>query len=1105
MSQLSLEQAIRRNSLSAMLSVILAVSVLIALISFSLMQDTVKQSHIRSLESFSRQVSQALSNLQSELTQLSQNDLIINALIDERARQDYLPFFFESFSITGSNNEALLYTDFQAQEIISNARGAIEHWQRYPAWQTTVLNKGHPYTAVNTQGIFIAVPVFYAKQAEGALLLHLPRLASVLHHIGLDQEVNIGYTLLDQSGTVLHQHAAKGSKQDALLADFGGTISYQIKVGKMTYLSEQSALSAYANFLRLISYFVLAFSFVCISGYYIVRVSAQSATRPLNDLKKALDSATNEHCTLHYDSNDVREVRALKRAYNNLFTRFDSAEHSIQRFEGIINAMSEYILVCDHQGDVILWNIKLDSFISTLAPSVRKITRAKHNDLLPEEIIEARNLSAYEKHYQLSNGQQACVSWQCRSFETRNSGLPGYVYVGKDLSHQKAMQAELQIKNHAIDEAYTAIFIADLSSDIRISYVNNAFVELTRHRAEDIINHSYSALYGPDTRSENIKQIQSAMANARPLTLTHIAYKADGESFHNQLTLSPIKGEAQHKSYVLGLLSDVSQRERLNSYLEQAKIKAEESAELKARFLASMSHEIRTPMNGVLGMLHLLLDSELEAQQKHHAILAKSSAESLLSIIDDILDFSKIEAGKLTIESHHFDLPLMLAELCKTHSLKARQNGTEILLDLSELQLRKVNSDPVRIRQVISNLLGNAIKFTKNGCVCVKAWYQNDASARRLYCSITDTGIGVPEERQAQIFDSFTQADNSTTRNYGGTGLGLTICKQLVQAMGGDIQLTSQIDIGSNFCFYIKLDNVPSQDDMITRRLEHDYRALVIDPLIESASNTAKSLQAFGIKTLCATSMTEAKNIMAETSIDLCFIDSDLVDNEGARCVTCILNGKQRGPRLIIVTSIDVSKSRFQAYEQRATTLVKPLTLDELDAVIQDLPNVASESVCSRVRQIQASPREITAVHTANSEAQTFKILLVEDNAINQIVAKTMLEKSRCRVDIAENGKRALEQLNAMPANYYDIVFMDCQMPVMDGYEATKSIRRGEAGIENRTINVIALTANAVSGDKAECLAAGMDDYLSKPINHAALQSTLAKVQREQGPLKKQQ
>jgi signal transduction histidine kinase/CheY-like chemotaxis protein len=543
---------------------------------------------------------------------------------------------------------------------------------------------------------------------------------------------------------------------------------------------------------------------------------------------------------------------------------------------------------------------------------------------------------------------------------------------------------------------------------------------------------------------------------------------------------------------VFGAYQDIDDQVKARMEVLKAKDAAESAVRMKSDFLATMSHEIRTPMNGVLGMLGLLLKTPLSEQQTHYAELAATSGKSLLGLINDILDFSKVDAGKLELEKEPFNLTSLITDTVQTLTVKGQEKGLEMILTLHRLQNIEVIGDSGRVGQVLTNLLGNAIKFTEHGHVQVSAAFEEESAQRgRLVCTVKDTGIGIPSEKQAHIFDLFTQVDASTTRQYGGTGLGLAISRQLCRLMGGDVSLKSTVGDGSEFTFWIPF-NLVSSSSYISKRAfstSHEYfQAIVVEENAVTRASLCDQLAVWGMKALATTSLDQVRSVVTTwptrdvNSISFTvLVSEELVDTKKMDTINSELKSRGMGNvRFICLTPLGVTleaKEGWKEYFERS--LSKPVSPDALSKVLQ----IASDS--------DRNTQEV--VHQIHDEwPDSTRVLLVEDNDINQLVAQGILEKIGLSCDVASNGVDAIRQLQLSDkANPFALILMDCQMPEMDGYEATSSIRSGGAGERYLNTPIIAMTANAMKGDKERCLAAGMNDYLSKPIDAEALKLML--------------
>ena len=638
------------------------------------------------------------------------------------------------------------------------------------------------------------------------------------------------------------------------------------------------------------------------------------------------------------------------------------------------------------------------------------------------------------------------------------------------------------------DNIPDSIFAKDV--DGRYLFVNRQFLNIHQRNArEEVLGKTPFELFPDEPAAMWHADDVAILQGQPPVERVRSTMDAQGNEKWIMTTKVPLIASEGAVVGIVGMHRDITRQKQTEESLQHAKDAAEAASRAKSEFLANMSHEIRTPMNGIIGMTELALQTTMNNEQREFLSMVKTSADSLLRVINDVLDFSKIEAGKLELDAAPFDLRETLEEAIRSFGVSAGKKGVELVFDIRSDVPKVILGDPLRLRQVIVNLLGNAIKFTDHGEVVLQVETAPLADgASELLFAIRDTGIGVPKEKQETIFAAFEQADNSSKRKYGGTGLGLAITTRLVSMMGGKIWLESEPGQGSTFRFTVRCEipsKAPEKQEIPSGTPLAGIPVLVVDDNPTNRRILERTLQQWGMKPVLVSSgwaaLAELRRAKESGQLPpLVLLDAQMPQLDGFSTAAKIKQDKNLGASTIMMLTSGGQRGDAERCRELGISayLTKPVRQQELHEAIQQVLGL-------KHRREQAS--KLVTRHSMSESRVRLRILLAEDNEINRELATRLLTKRGHSVQVAANGQIALDMIEA---DHFDAILMDVQMPEMDGFEATAAIRSKEK-ITGAHIPIIAMTAHAMKGDRERCLESGMDAYISKPINAEELMEVL--------------
>jgi len=800
---------------------------------------------------------------------------------------------------------------------------------------------------------------------------------------------------------------------------------------------------------------------------------------------------------------DVTERRRAELERAELFQREQEARamsEAASVIRGIVEASPLPIVTVEPSGRVTSWNSAARRTFGWREEEVQgEAVPYQHDgggaeDEIRDEALRGHTVTGLEVQVTGRDGSVHEMSMSTAPVRDAHGQITGVMFVYADITARKTAEREAkEQRDFALQIMNTmgqGLAVTDAAG--KFAYVNPAYAKMLGRAPSDLIGHSLDDFTAPDD-AELVRHAVAEQQAGRAAKFEARMRGADGGEIYVMNNNVP-RWRDGAVTGAITVATDLTERKRTEDALAEARDQALEASRLKSEFLATMSHEIRTPMNGIIGMMELLLDTDLDEEQREYGTVVDDSAHALLEIINDILDFSKIEADKLVLESVDFDPVAIVEGAADLMAARARDKKLSLMTSIDPTIPALVRGDPGRVRQVLLNLLGNAVKFTETGDITVTASVEavgNTTTTVRF--EVTDTGIGLSDVARKRLFQPFVQADGSTTRKYGGTGLGLAICKRLIEMMGGSVGVESVEGEGSTFWFRVPFGlasgvvDKPAPLPQLT-----GLSVLLVDPSPATRHVLTTMLESMGAKCQTVTNGRDALHLLGQAlnkvTVDVVITEFALPDMDGLTLVRSMLVDYTLTATSTIMLTAQDKRGQGEAAVQIGCSayLLKPAKREQLLAAIQKAG--AKRMVGQNVAPAPPQQGDDDADAPPMNKAL---VLLVEDNPNNQIMALRQLEKLGHDVHIVSNGRQAVQSL-ALDSHRYDIVFMDCQMPEMDGYEATRTIRKAEIN-SGRHVPIIAMTANAMTGDRETCIAAGMDDYIAKPVSRHVLREALAR------------
>ncbi len=770
-------------------------------------------------------------------------------------------------------------------------------------------------------------------------------------------------------------------------------------------------------------------------------------------------------------------------------------------FEYIVDSSEDAIIGKSLEGIIWYWNKGAEALYEyaaeeVLGKSINVIVPVSMQSEMASifaAIREGRSVEHYETQRISKAGRIIDVSIKVSPIHDDHGAIIGASAIARDITRQKSVEHVIhlsEIRHRAIVDNVGEAIITASDAGVIESF-NPAAERIFGYTTDEMIGQNVSLLVPaslqPDHDGFIKRYIATGVKHLIGQTREAEARRKDGSHVAILISLSEMRiGDTLR---FIAIVRDITEMKRASAALQLAKESAEAANRAKSEFLASMSHEIRTPMNAILGMADLLSETQLDDEQRKYVEIFRSAGDNLLALINDILDLSKVEAGQIELKMTNFSLVGLVEKTCEVLALRAHQKGLE-LLDMFESDVPQyVVGDADRLRQVLVNLIGNAVKFTEVGEIVVKVALDDRSAPKedcaRLRFSVVDTGIGIPQDKLGMIFDRFTQADSSTTRKYGGTGLGLAISKRIVELMGGEITVVSELGVGSTFTFSVELcvGSVEREEEQRTDVNLVGVRALVVDDNATNLLILKETLNSWGLIPTLVDNGQEGLEYLRTAKVQnraypLVLLDGRMPVMDGFDVAEAIQNDPGLASTTVMMLTSDIRPGDNERIKNVGVSafLIKPIKRSELRRSI--------ENALSKGNREEAALERTEGWH----EQPPLRLLLVDDSPDNQMLVMAFLKETPYLVDTAGNGREAVEKVKANP---FDLILMDMQMPILDGYAATKEIRDWERDRGRTAVPVVALTAYALTEDASRSIEAGCSAHLTKPIKKSTLLETI--------------